>query len=364
MGRKISYLILILMTVYLEVMYDSTWLLPLLGLELLLAAGLFLMSFYFQKNIRIGLEMNIPVASRNEEIPLEVWIENRGILPISEIHIVIGYENQYGKYREQYILEERIEGRSQKKIVMQAKSSYSGRLHFFVHKAHTGDYLRLFCRKLKCHSEIYVNILPDITEIPVRLTMRTLNFPVEGDEYEQNRSGDDPSEIFQIREFRGGDRMQRVHWKMSARMDELMTKEYSMPKGCKVLLLLDCCHPKINMENMDRFLETAASLCFSMLEADCPHYAVWYDGEAQRVLRYIIRKDEDIYVMLDLLMAAPVCEQEYDLESACLSRWQEGTYSTVLRLKLDGNFICNGKLAGSFAEGSLDKVLSAFVLEV
>ena len=67
--------------------------------------------------------------------------------------------------------------------------------------------------------------------------MKTRNFPVEGDEYEKERSGDAPTEIFQIREFRPGDRMQQIHWKSSARSGELMTKEYSMPCGCKVLLL-------------------------------------------------------------------------------------------------------------------------------
>ena len=74
------------------------------------------------------------------------------------------------------------------------------------------DYLGLFQRKIKSMSQISVNVLPDIQAFPVVISMRTRNFPVEGDAYETDRSGDDPSEIFQIREFRPGDRLLRIHW--------------------------------------------------------------------------------------------------------------------------------------------------------
>ena len=40
--------------------------------------------------------------------------------------------------------------------------------------------------------------------------------------------GYDPSELFDVREFQNGDRLQSVHWKLSARTDELMVKELSL----------------------------------------------------------------------------------------------------------------------------------------
>ena len=44
MVRKIWYGVLILITAYLEIMYDSTWLLSLLAFEILLAVVLYLLS--------------------------------------------------------------------------------------------------------------------------------------------------------------------------------------------------------------------------------------------------------------------------------------------------------------------------------
>ena len=95
--------------------------------------------------------------------------------------------------------------------------------------------------------------------------MKTRNFPVEGDEYEKERSGDDPSEIFRSANSDRETGCSRFTWKSSARSGELMTKEYSMPCGCKVLLLLELSQKEGGAKRADHFFELAASLCFPCL---------------------------------------------------------------------------------------------------
>ena len=48
--------------------------------------------------------------------------------------------------------------------------------------------------------------------------------------------GDDPSEIYQVREYRERDSLKDIHWKLSAREEELMVKERGFPLGCVVLI--------------------------------------------------------------------------------------------------------------------------------
>ena len=194
--------------------------------------------------------------------------------------------------------------------------------------------------------------------------MKSRNFPVEGDEYEKERSGDDPSEIFQIREFRPGDRMQQIHWKSSARSGELMTKEYSMPCGCKVLLLLELSQKEGGAKRADHFFELAASLCFSMLEAECPHFVAWYDEKEGQIRRHAVKKEQDLYEMLDLLMRDSFYKQEYDVKAAYFSSYPEGTYSTVLILDKEGNLQRDEEDTVTFGEEELKESLSGFVLEV
>ena len=70
MVRKIWYGVLILITAYLEIMYDSTWLLSLLAFEILLAVVLYLLSWYFRLHISIWLDMKVPVAQKKEKFEL------------------------------------------------------------------------------------------------------------------------------------------------------------------------------------------------------------------------------------------------------------------------------------------------------
>ena len=52
---------------------------------------------------------------------------------------------------------------------------------------------------------------------------------MDGESYEKDRKGEDASEIYDVREYRAGDRMQKVHWKLSAREDTIYIKEFSYP---------------------------------------------------------------------------------------------------------------------------------------
>lgn len=348
MVRKIWYGVLILITAYLEIMYDSTWLLSLLAFEILLAVVLYLLSWYFRLHISIWLDMKVPVAQKKEKFELEFHMKNTGIFPVSSVYAILNCENRSGGSSEKRILDESIGARSEKTVRITVSSDYSGNVGFSLKRVQVRDYLGLFQRKIKSMSQISVNVLPDIQAFPVVISMRTRNFPVEGDAYETDRSGDDPSEIFQIREFRPGDRLQRIHWKTSARMDDLMTKEYSMPRGCKVLFLLDARQKEADPQQADCFLERVASLSFSMLEAECPHFTAWYDESKGRILRKAIEKEQDIYEMLDQVMTAPLYEQQYDIEAAYRSAYPEGTYSTVLLLDKEGVLKKNGEQIVAF----------------
>lgn len=101
------------------------------------------------------------------------------------------------------------------------------------------DFSRLFYVTKRVKKYANVEVMPQIDEIPVRITDRVRNFFGDSDIYDDLRPGYDPSELFDVREFQNGDRLQSVHWKLSARTDELMVKENSLPKACAVAIVAD-----------------------------------------------------------------------------------------------------------------------------
>lgn len=370
MGRKIVYLLILSVTTYLEIMYDTSWMQTLLAFELTLAAVMFPLSIHFRRSIRVFLKTGVVFAGKGEEIPVEIHVENKSFLPVCGVRVVVEYENMSAGRTEHRIVREHVAGKGYIVIRVNARSEYSGCVRFCINKVRVGDYLHLFSwparrtnRSLP-YSEVKVDVLPDMVHIPVEVTARTRNFLADSSEYETDRGGDDPSEVFQIREYRGGDRIRQIHWKMSARTDQLMVKEYSMPKGCKVLLLLDPAKPCENSVQADLFYEMAASVSISLLEAGCAHCAAWRDSDEGNIVKRSIQREEDVYEMLSLLMAVHTCEQENDLESAYWFAYPQDVYSTVVSVDMQGNLLCNGIKAVQSGGEQLRKRLDGFLLEV
>lgn len=50
-------------------------------------------------------------------------------------------------------------------------------------------------------------------------------FDMESFRYSGSRPGDDPGETYDIREYRSGDSIRQIHWKLSGKLDDIMIRE-------------------------------------------------------------------------------------------------------------------------------------------
>lgn len=367
MKTKFLYLSLMLFTVYVEIMYDESDALLFLAFEILLLASMFLLSFQLKRQLRISAAPGIPVVSKGQAIPLKVTLENTGWLPVSRITGLLVYENEYSYVSGDERIGFGLDGKKKVVIEREIPTGYCGRMCIRLEELRVYDYLGVFARQIKSKGKSYVNVLPDIYPMSVEVGMHTRNFPVDAEEYDSHRSGDDPSEIFQIREYRAGDSMQRIHWKMSAKADELMTKEYSQPVGCSVLLLFDLHHAQKQMigpGEMDRMLETAASLSYSLMLVGCIHYASWFEESSAKVRRVCVKGEEQVYEMIDLLMGAFPYGEAFDLKEGYHARYPRGQYAVELRLDIGLKLWKDEEFYADFSEGELKDTLQQMLLEL
>jgi len=188
---------------------------------------------------------------------------------------------------------------------------------------------------------------------------------VDGEEYDQHKSGDDPSETFQVREFRDGDSLQRVHWKLSAKAGTLMTRELGRPVGCTVLLLADT---RIQAkegefpERMDALLRIVVSLSFSLQQAALWHHVAWLEEEGIR--RAAVREEEQVYEMAERLMGAKAGREGAEPEEAYREAYPGMAYACVLRVTAEPAIYVNGETAVTFEKGNLGEQLSGCRIEV
>lgn len=79
-----------------------------------------------------------------------------------------------------------------------------------------------------------LTVLPDTFQPEIRLTIPQA-MTRDSEDYAPDRRGPDPTEAYQYREYQPGDSLHSIHWKLSAKQDDLMVREASLPMSRSLL---------------------------------------------------------------------------------------------------------------------------------
>lgn len=300
MIRFLTGIAVTIVTFYVALIYKSVSI-GLLGFcQAVLLVTAFLFLLWYRGKISGTIAVSDAVVTEGEKIRLFLHVRNNAKIACMKCCCRICARNSFsGKgHRGWY------EGACIYPGKNQYQRSFSpdkaGRYSFELKKIRIYDMTGLFYLERKCNGcgELYV--LPEIVEVGVQLSEQTRNYFGESEFYDTLRPGNDRSEFFGIREFREGDRIQSIDWKLSAREDELYVREGSMPLGCPLVLFLENSGGEKKQES---FLTVAASISFSLMDAGCPHFIVWDSGTKQDVIRYRVADEESYYMFFTTYLA-------------------------------------------------------------
>lgn len=135
--------------------------------------------------------------------------------------------------------------------------------------------------------------------------------------YDQGKKGRDESEVFDLRDFRRGDAMRTVHWKLSARFEDLVVREASRPVDSRTILIFGGIVPTDEIEETKAELNSAASLFVGISQS------LLRQGIAHTVLRKIngavdmrpVENEGDFNTMIDEFIAIPLASDAvFDVE--------------------------------------------------
>ena len=134
------------------------------------------------------------------------------------------------------------------------------------------------------------------------------------DRYSDVRRGDDRSQVFEVREYRDGDDVRNVHWRLSSKLDSLMVKEFSFPieERCAVLLETSLAPDgSIHQvkERADRVLGTFVFLASSLLEAEQLFDVRFYSPSGRQMLSFPVAEYGDIAAALKAFLSEKLSEE-------------------------------------------------------
>ncbi|MCI8514350.1 MAG: DUF58 domain-containing protein [Lachnospiraceae bacterium] len=276
MKKKIGiYGLLVLFTGYEAMVFEEFMPTVLFVFELFLFIGLVVLLCYQAPGVSMRLKEEGIHAAAGEAGILRVLVKNASVIPLfgTELQVTTRYVQE--KEKESRRIAMYLPARREKEIEVGLRLPYCGRVCVSFPFYRVYDCLGLLGRKKRwgCEAEYLVRPKPvlvnleELRELPV--------IGEDGDSYYKDRSGQDNSEIYQVRDYRAGDRLSAVHWKLSARTEGLLVKEFSRPKKSSYLLVLD--NRCAGQEDFHRRLTTLLSISCSLAAQEYVHTVAWFD---------------------------------------------------------------------------------------
>lgn len=291
--RKILYILILAAGVWLVMLYTFQGLQFLLAL-LLCVPALCLIPLAAQRR-RTEVEISgIPDhVTRGDGIRLRVTVIYKGRLPLAALRIR-GIWRAYGeKPLRVYNMIHGLGGRTEREIEFELQAEHCGPAEFTVAKTRIYDCLCLFSVSVSEKQVRKLLVTPKLSPVPngeAGLIMKLLGAHSEEDD------GD-----FFVRDYRPGDSPRSIHWKLTAKEDELQVKDFEPDRQVSLFLnMTDGLWRK--PERRDVFLDRACSLMVFLAEV-CGDRAVicWMqDGVLQR---NGIREPGDIYPCIRKLIS-------------------------------------------------------------
>ena len=360
MKRLITYLIVIALTFYTAVLYGSTSFLMLFYVELALPFFLLLTLLPAMRSLRLTMELPIPVVEQGQKVPVLLKVRN-GSFPVGgKVAVQVKAKLPMGQKTEKTWFYSHLTG-SRKEAVI--KTEYHarcvGNIHMEIGRVWCYDFLGLVALPLsarywKALKPETMLVLPRICEVPVMVSRQSRDFAGESEDYSKEHGGDDPSEVFQIRDYQPGDKLRSIHWKLTAKTDEMMVREQSLPLGCPVDFYLDLYQPaghhgRKHETKRDSYLQIIASISHSLVLEGCRHHIIWFDSQRNDICRCRIEKEENIYEMLFQLGQLPVYHSRKELTGLYRQKYHETPGITTLELDTELVLKLNGETQARYS---------------
>ncbi len=184
---------------------------------------------------------------------------------------------------------------------------HCGCIAFMAEKARAYDMLGLFSFSVKLPPASRLFVMPEVRrpkQLPDLSLFRSLSW--------KDKPGGGFSEVHELRPYRPGDALRDVHWKISAKSDELMVRQAQEREELRLSLSLD---RPAERDRCDAVLGEFLWLSSFLLEKELRHRVYWYnDGLKCSEISSLVERD----AFLKELLSTAVDGDAPSLESTAL----------------------------------------------
>lgn len=300
-----------------------------MGFVLLLLFLLFLLGacFCFLSGRELYARMKLPYSMEKEQEGRgKIVIQNGSFWPVFRGGVKLVCENSLTGEREIRHLPFALMPKGKAELHFNLQSEYCGECVCFIEEIRVYDLFAIFSgkrnlagrykdkaeekKKMESHfskeEKGSILVFPKTEKIEMSFSERDA-YDMESFRYSNEKKGDDPSETFAIREYRMGDSMGRIHWKLTGKLDQIMVKESSFPIFNSMMLLLETGYEegkRPDKEAMHAAVEVCVSLGEMLCRRNMPFELGYYDYKKNLFYSQRVEDIEELWSLVPGLLRA------------------------------------------------------------
>ncbi|MDD4165080.1 MAG: DUF58 domain-containing protein [Eubacteriales bacterium] len=255
-------------------------------------------SLFGMLRMRICLQPLPTEIKRGEVINAELNINPRCIFPLSLIKITYTARNITFS-RNQSKVTTYIYGCTETNVPLPLDTSHVGCIFLDISRVKVYDYIGLFSLSVKTPEKRHITIMPN-TERPVPMP----SFPIDkiNSKGLKPKPGGGFAEDYDLREYRIGDPINAVHWKLTSKLKKLVIREPLISEKGKLLI---CFNLFGKAEDLDSVFGQITYISFYLLRRMIEFNLCWYGIDGH--LNVIEIKEADDYLrFLSLVFMNPI----------------------------------------------------------
>lgn len=268
--KKILFFFFAVIAFYFGAIYQYSVLMALAAAQVLLLLFLTVQVRICGKKLKIAFTQKTVTTVKGNALSCEIAMEHQGKLPAGCVGFYM--MQGYGCRQERMRLYGNDNSKSMRYVIT---PEYCGVKDIALKSVRIYDYLMLGSVKKTVSDKMRIMVFPKEYALDIHISDgETERYLQENHREELKRNPG--SEIRQIREYREGDSSRQVHWKLSARMDAVLVKEYERETEDATELLLDLRgRDTASLQEQDRFYTLLWALLSGLLRTQ-DHILVYW----------------------------------------------------------------------------------------
>lgn len=267
---------------------------------------------YIKNHLHCTLELQKRSVHIGEQDVISITIQNPTWFPLLNCNAVLRIQNHFYPEAETVQIPVPALAKQSNTVCFPLQSLYSGSIEVQLLHIQLYDMLHLLMLNKKFSTLCTAIVKPE--NEPVSIPVTDCRLKDSSDATPDQPWKGTSENMMDVRSYRPGDRLQHIHWKLSAKKAELLVKEFESEAGNAVCVLFELNYDYNLNYNLNPVLNQLNSICLQTLETGTKLWLNWWSEDEQEIQSRCIAEQADMEPFWCDLFA----EQSY--ESAYLAR--------------------------------------------